>query len=236
MLYTLYEIRKIAAKWKRGYTRSTLKGETAISHNTYIHRIVRIAVRPLVGTPVTPNQITTARLAGGLAAAAAFAAGSQPWDYAGAALFVVAFVLDRADGELARLGGKTSSWGHRYDLVSDGICNAAVFIGIGIGLAGRDTMLGWWALPAGIAAGLGVALILWMTVWIEAREGARAGELGGAGGFDPDDAVLAVPVVMALGGAAPLILAAAICAPAFAAFFYLRFRRVLIRQASDHRQ
>ena len=175
-----------------------------------------------MGTGITPNQITTLRLAGGLAAAVAFAVGTPVWDYAGSALFVVALFLDRADGELARLGGKTSSWGHRYDLIADSASNSAAFIGIGIGL--RDSVLGWWALPAGIAAGLGVASILWMTIQVEARDGARAAELAGGGGFDPDDAVLVAPIAVALGGGVPLIVVAAICAPAFAVFFYLRFR------------
>lgn len=179
-------------------------------------------MRPLAGTRITPNQITTVRLAGGLAAAAAFAVGTPAWDYAGSALFVLALFLDRADGELARLGGKSSSWGHRYDLIADSACNSAIFIGIGIGL--RDSVLGWWALPAGIAAGLGVASILLMTMQAEVQGGARAAELAGTGGFDPDDAVLVVPFAVALGGGVPLIIAAAICAPAFAVFFYLRFR------------
>ncbi len=195
---------------------------TAISHNTYIHRIVRIAVRPLAGTRITPNQITTLRLACGLAAAASFAVGRPAWDYAGSALFVLSLFLDRADGELARLGGSSSAWGHRYDLIADSISNTAAFIGIGIGL--RHSVLGWWALPAGLAAGLGVAAILWMTMRAESRGGARAAELAGAGGFDPDDAVLAVPLAVVLGGGVPLIIAAAIGAPAFAVFFHLRFR------------
>ncbi|MCH8834893.1 MAG: CDP-alcohol phosphatidyltransferase family protein, partial [Proteobacteria bacterium] len=67
-----------------------------------------MAVRPLVGTAVTPNHLTTLRLATGLAAAGALAVGTSPWQHVGAAIFVVSLVLDRADGELARLAGKTS--------------------------------------------------------------------------------------------------------------------------------
>ena len=40
-----------------------------MSHNTWIHRGVRILVRPLAKTPVTPNQITTLRLLTGIGAA-----------------------------------------------------------------------------------------------------------------------------------------------------------------------
>ncbi len=209
---------------REGVTLGRLPTEDRISHNTYIHRMVRGAVRPLAATAVTPNHLTTVRLAGGLAAAAAFAVGTPAWDYAGAVLFVLALLLDRADGELARLGGKTSAWGHRFDLIADSVSNATAFIGIGIGL--RDSVLGWWALPIGAVAGLSIAAVLWMTMQIEARQGARAAELGG-GRFDADDAVLVVPLAMALGGGVPLIIAAAAGAPAFAVFFYRTFRRKL---------
>ena len=95
-----------------------------MSHNTWIHRIARVGVRPLVGTPVTPNHLTTLRLVTGLAAAGAFATGIPEWRAWGGVIFVVSMFLDRADGELARLGGKTSPWGHKFDLVSDAVCNA----------------------------------------------------------------------------------------------------------------
>jgi phosphatidylglycerophosphate synthase len=39
-------------------------------------------------------------------------------------------VLDRADAEFARVWGKINPWGHRYDLISDGLCNMLSFIGI----------------------------------------------------------------------------------------------------------
>ena len=37
-----------------------------MSHNTWIHRAARVAVRPLAAGPITPNQVTTLRLAVGL--------------------------------------------------------------------------------------------------------------------------------------------------------------------------
>ena len=83
---------------------------------------------------------------------------------------------------------------------------------------------GWWALPLGAAAGASIAFILWATMQIEAREGARAAELGGAAGFDPDDAILFVPLLIWLGYSQAMIVAAAIGAPAFALFMALKFR------------
>ena len=196
-----------------------------ISHNTWIHRIVEVGVRPLAKTPVTPNQVTTLRLVGGIGAAACFAVGSESWAIAGSILFVLSLCLDRADGILARLTGKTSPWGHTFDLIADSASNSLAFVGIGIGL--RDGDLGLWAIPLGLIAGLAISAVLWLVMRAEDQEGDRAAELEGKAGFDPDDAMLAVPAAVLLGWVEPLIIAAAIGASAFALLFYWRFRRFL---------
>ncbi|MGF1608896.1 MAG: CDP-alcohol phosphatidyltransferase family protein [Kiloniellales bacterium] len=201
-----------------------------MSHNTWIHRIARVAVRPLVQSDITPNQVTTLRLGAGIAAAGAFALGNGTALAWGAGIFVVSMVLDRADGELARLSGKTSAWGHKYDLVSDAVCNALAFVGLGIGL--RDSSLGLWALPMGLDAGLAIALILWLIIKMERAGGERAGELPGLAGFDADDAMLLVPLAIWLGLAQGLLIAAAVGAPLFALLMYLWLRR---RPAGDRK-
>ncbi len=196
-----------------------------MSHNTWIHRLARVGVRPLVKTRVTPNHLTTVRLITGLAAAAAFAAGTPDWRAWGGGIFVLSMVLDRADGELARLSGKTSLWGHKYDLISDALCNALVFVGIGIGL--RDGAFGTWAALMGLAAGTAITAILLLTLKMEQLKGERAAELAGAAGFDPDDAMLAVPLLVWAGWAEQMIVAACIGAPVFALGMYLAMRRRL---------
>ena len=198
-----------------------------MSHNTLLHRVVRLGVEPLVGTAVTPNHLTTLRLITGLGAAAAFAVGSDEWRAWGGAIFVFSLLLDRADGELARLGGITSAWGHKYDLFADSLCNALAFVGLGIGL--RDGAFGAWATAMGLAAGAAVAAILLLVVRLEALEGERAGELGDVAGFDPDDGMLFVPLLVWLGWADVMIAAAAVGAPLFAVFMYARYRRRLAR-------
>jgi phosphatidylglycerophosphate synthase len=194
-----------------------------MSHNTWIHRIARVAVRPLVASAVTPNQITSLRLGAGIVAAAAFALGTETALAWGAGLFAVSMVLDRADGELARLSGKTSPLGHKFDLVSDAFCNALAFIGLGIGL--RDSPLGLWSLPMGAAAGLAIALILWLVIKLEGDGGERAAELPGLAGFDADDAMLLVPLAIWFGLAQGLLVAAAVGAPLFALLMYVVLRR-----------
>ena len=196
-----------------------------MSHDTWIHRSVRVAVRPLAATPVTPNHLTTLRLAVGFAAALALAEGSDLWRHVGAGVFLFGMLLDRADGELARLSGKTSPWGHTYDLASDALSNAAAFFGLGVGL--RHGGFGAWAPVMGLAAGLAIAAILWLVMKLEERHGARTGELGGAAGFDPDDALLVLPLLIWLGLADWLLAAASLGAPAFALFMFVLFRRRL---------
>ena len=105
-----------------------------MSGDSWNHRLARLYVRPLVRTGVTPNHITTLRLATGLGASAALAVGDAVWSNWGAVLWLVSAQLDCADGALARLAGKSSKWGHRYDFVSDMVVLAAFFIGAGIGL------------------------------------------------------------------------------------------------------
>ena len=196
-----------------------------MSHDTWIHRAARVVARPLVGTPVTPNQVTTLRLAAGLAAAAALAQGEADWRNWGAGIFVLGLFLDRLDGELARLSGKTSPWGHRYDLFSDGLSNVLAFLGLGVGL--RAGEFGAWAPAMGLVAGLAIAAILWLVVRMESLHGARAGELGSSAGFDPDDGLIAVPVLVWLGLSDWLLAAACLGAPAFGIYMALKFRAVL---------
>jgi phosphatidylglycerophosphate synthase len=192
-----------------------------MSHNTWIHRVVRLGVRPLVNTPVTPNQITTLRLVTGVCTAGLFALGPQ-WHIYAALLFLLSMLLDRADGELARISGKTSPWGHSYDLISDGLCNILAFVGLGIGM--RDSVLGWWSIPMGTIAGASVATIFWLVLKVESLEGQRAAELGNVAGFDVDDAIVAVPLMVILGWTKALLIAASIGAPLFALFMAWRLR------------
>ncbi|CAA6603700.1 CDP-alcohol phosphatidyltransferase [Rhodospirillaceae bacterium LM-1] len=201
-----------------------------MSHNTWIHKISRVFVRPLVDTPVTPNQLTTLRLACGIGAASLVAVGDDKLTAIGAGVFLASMVLDRADGELARLSGKTSPWGHKYDLIADSLSNALIFAGLGIGL--RGGFFGLWSIPMGFLAGGAVAAILWLVMRAESQQGARAAEISGSGGFDPDDGMLAIPVLIWLGLSQILLALAAIGAPAFAIYFFLKFRKFLFGSAA----
>jgi phosphatidylglycerophosphate synthase len=100
-------------------------------------RLARRLVAPLIDSRVTPNHLTTLRLLVGLAAAAAFVPGSYGWTNFAALLLIFSNFLDHTDGELARMSGKTSRFGHLYDLASDAAVTILLFIAIGVGVAAK---------------------------------------------------------------------------------------------------
>ena len=87
-------------------------------------QLARWLIRPLVDSWVHPNLLTTVRLGVGVGGAALFATGSA--FNLGAVLIVLSNFLDHTDGELARLSGKTSRFGHVYDLFSDALVLACL--------------------------------------------------------------------------------------------------------------
>ena len=151
-------------------------------------------MRSLARTRITPNQITTVRLMTGLAAAGGFALGGG-WRALGAGLFLVSLLLDRADGELARLSGKISVGGYRYDLTCDCIATVATFIGLGIGLRGA---LGPLALMLGVAAGTSVVAVFYQINVLKVATTSGPG-VGGRPLADADDAMVGLPVLIWLG-------------------------------------
>lgn len=179
-----------------------------MSHNTIIHRIVRPAVRLAAPSGVTPNQLTTLRLASGLAAAACFAVGTPGWMAAGGLVFLLSMLLDRADGELARQTGRMSVAGYRYDLAADGIASVATFAGLGLGLAAAHAPAPWLGLLAG--AGIGV---LFLELNVFGLASVRGAELAAGVTVDPDDAMIFVPILVWCGLAWPMVIAAAVITP-----------------------
>ena len=184
-----------------------------MSHDTLIHRIVRPVVRKIAPTGVTPNQLTTMRLATAIASAAGFACGGL-WADLGGVVFLVSMLFDRADGELARQTGQMSPAGHRYDLCVDCIADAIAFIGIGLGLAGSG--LGIAPVLLGIAAGLGIGVLFWQLNVMKVVQLSRYAMRHRGVVVDPDDALALVPVFVWLGLAWPMLIAAAVITPAAA--------------------
>ena len=116
-------------------------------------RIARVLVRPLVRSPVTPNQLTVVTMIVALAGAGLLAMGAPAAANWGAGLFVLARFLDHFDGELARQKNMKSRLGYYLDYISGAVSYAALFFGIGFGL--RDGALGDWAVVLGAVGAAG---------------------------------------------------------------------------------
>jgi phosphatidylglycerophosphate synthase len=194
-----------------------------MSYETWVHRIVRPIVRPLVDTRVTPNHLTALRLLTSIAAALLLAGGDSFWSDIAGAIFLLSFLLDRADGELARQSGRTSSVGHRFDLYADYSANILVFLGMGVGM--QEGALGSVALALGAVAGAAIGAIFWVASRVESLEGAAG--FPSSNGFDPDDGMIFIPLAIWLGAEPYALAAAAMGAPVFLAWTLWRFRRTL---------
>jgi len=187
-------------------------------------RLARVLVRSLAGSPVRPNHITTLSLALALGAGALYARGEAVAANWAAVLFVLARFLDHADGELARLTGKTSRFGHYYDFAVGALSSAALFIGIGFGL-GRS-VLGAWSSVAGIVAGSCAFVAMALGLGVEARQGSSGGGYYPAfGGFELEDGIYLVAPLTWLGALLPFFVLAATGQVVFCLWMLRKFVR-----------
>lgn len=109
--------------------------------------------RLLAHTPLTPNQITALSLTFGLAAGAASLRGDYFSTLIGSIFFLIGYVLDNCDGEIARLKNMRSHFGMRFDTFVDWLVHAVFFVCLGWG-AMEATGREWW-FWLGAAASLG---------------------------------------------------------------------------------
>jgi phosphatidylglycerophosphate synthase len=133
---------------------------------------IRLTRALLARLPVTPNQITLAAAAVGLAGCALIASGRGAVMAAGFFLQHLQSVLDGCDGELARVRFQQSELGAWLDTAADDLLSVLVPVALGAGLfvAAGDR----WALGVGVAAG---AMLLVANLII-AREMRRQGTRG----------------------------------------------------------
>lgn len=127
---------------------------------------------------------------------------------------MLSFWLDHADGALARMAGKTSVFGHYYDLAAGGAVLVATFIGIGVGLHG--TMLGGWGVPLGIIAACAIAIIFVLRGELERQYGKTSTRQPRWLGFEIEDVLYLIGPITWAGALAPFLLLAGIGAPVFA--------------------
>ncbi|MGH8258058.1 MAG: CDP-alcohol phosphatidyltransferase family protein [Steroidobacteraceae bacterium] len=189
-------------------------------------RLARRLVAPLKDSRVTPNHLTTVRLGIGLAGAAAFMPGAYLWSNVAALLLILSNFLDHADGELARMSGRTSRIGHLYDLASDAAVTILLFVAMGVGVAASDDgPLGVPPAALGAVAGIAIALIFFLRMRIEEMAGKAASRQASVGGFETEDVLYLLPVVTLCNVVEPYLIAAAIGAPLFAVWVVIDYRR-----------
>ena len=194
----------------------------------YDARLACWLVRPLANSGISPNHLTTLRLLTGLWGAALLAGGSE--FLAGTLMMVLSNFLDHTDGELARLGGKQSRFGHHYDLLADALVTSLLFIGLGIGLRAA---LGDAAVVMGVMSGLSVAGIFHARNVLEASFGKDATRQPHWLGFEAEDVLYLLPVV-AVTNTLPWFLAAAALGSPLALGLVL-FHARSVRQRSNPR-
>ena len=195
---------------------------------TWTHLLARPMVRPLVGTAVRPNHLTTLRLLTGIAACVGFALGTRAGMWWGGGLWLVSAFLDRADGELARIGNMMSPAGHHYDYVADVWVNTLCFVAIGVGL--RNSWLGAWSIPLGVISATSMLLAGLFAEWLERRSPAGAKAISGKWGLDPDDALYLMGPLAWLGWFGPILVGASVGATA--AMIIIGVRLLRLRRAA----
>ena len=139
-------------------------------------------------------------------------------------------VLTPHDGEFARLSGKSSRFGHLYDLASDATVTILLFfaIGVGIGDGGRPGVAVEFPLLGAIAGAAG-AFIFYARMRIEELEGKQATRLASVVGFETEDILYLIPLATLFDALVPVLVAASIGAPLYAIWTMFEYRRVIRR-------
>lgn len=127
----------------------------------------------LARSGMTPNQVSLTGLFAGLASAVMFAQGTHTWGIFGALLWLICYLMDYCDGEVARITGKSSRYGALLDDIVDWIVHTSFFTALGFGALSITGNSIW--LWMGLAAAAGTTLNAWLT-WMREWRRRRRGE------------------------------------------------------------
>jgi phosphatidylglycerophosphate synthase len=126
-----------------------------LNHYLY-HPLAWRLARALAPTRVTPNMVSIAGAIAVIAAGLAYAGPLWGWAWPASAIFGLALhmawhVLDGADGDLARITGRTSPRGEMVDGLCDYAGHFVLYLLLGAQLAAQ---IGGWAWPIVVATGM----------------------------------------------------------------------------------
>lgn len=139
--------------WRDEFRKSIKSFDTEEKLDLYFYRPLGFLIAKLaMPLGISPTQLTVVGLILGIAAGFFFYHNdSLAALVTASALFVMAGVFDSADGQLARMGGRSTKLG----LVLDGICDNVVFASAYIASALTVTYLwGNWIWPIAVVAGI----------------------------------------------------------------------------------
>lgn len=198
-------------------------------------RIARVLVRPLIGTFVSPNHLTTVSLFLALAGAVCLAKGENFWQNCGAGLFILARFLDHWDGELARQSGRQSRLGYYFDYATGGLSYAALFCGIGFGLV--ESTLDTWAISLGLMGAVSAVLAMGFNLWIDTKTG---GNISGTAvgypnmaGFELEDGIYLLAPLTWFGCLVPFFTAAGVGATVYCLWTLIKPFRLWMRHPEN---
>jgi hypothetical protein len=142
------------------FFRQSLKSDAFYSDeiiNIYLLRpLAAVIVWILYPTRTTPNQVTLASILVGLAAGAAYLAGSPAAVALGGVLVVAKDILDDTDGQLARAKALYSRRGRFLDSIGDFVVDLAVFAAITWVVYCEYPSL--WTILSGVLSLMGITL------------------------------------------------------------------------------
>jgi len=174
-------------------------------------RIARRLVRPLVATPITPNHLTALSLLLTLGGAVLFGLGQSVYANWGAGLFVIGRFLDHFDGELARLSGRSSRFGYFFDYVAGALSYAALFIGIGVGIARAGDLI--WPYGLGALGAVAALVAMFLNLGLDRYLDGDAGDAVGYpsyAGFELEDGIYLIAPLTWMGLIEPFFVLAAV--------------------------
>jgi len=136
----------------------------------------------LARLPITANQVTAVSLVVGLAGNWFIAEGGFRSTLIGALLFLLCYILDNCDGEIARLKDQCSEFGDKFDTFVDWVVHATFFAALGIGVE-QETGNSIWLWLGWIGA-LGSSINYFVGLVMDARFQAQIRKESMEGGIE----------------------------------------------------